>query len=81
MFDFCYDGGPIVFFPLKSYLDVCSAFFSFLVFGNCSVDWTIQVPGVGVYGSGNLPECFVPVGRFSLSGCVLVFKPLISPCP
>ncbi len=79
--DFCYDGAMVI-FPLKTYLSSCSPFFSFVLFGNCPfLDLDVQVPGVGVYDSGNLPVCFVPFGRLSLSNdCVLVFSPLIPPC-
>ncbi len=78
----CYDGGQIVIFPLVEYLSsFCSSLFSFALFGDCSLSlWSIQVPGVGVYDSGNLPVCFVPSGRFIFSNCVLVFNPLIPPC-
>jgi hypothetical protein len=78
---FCYDGGPIVIFPLSFYLDVCSSFFSFLLFGDCFLDFSIQVSGAGVYDGGNLPVCYIPLGRVSFSNCVLVFVPLVSACP
>jgi hypothetical protein len=82
MFDFCYDGGAMVIFPLKTYLSACSSFFSFLLFGNCPLDLgAIYVPGAGVYGGGNLPVCFLPTGRLSFADCFLVFNPLIPPCP
>jgi hypothetical protein len=79
----CYDGGPLVIFPLLEYLSsFCASFFSFVLFGNCLDLAGIQVPGFGVYiyAGGNLPACFIPTGRFALSDCVLVFNPLIPPC-
>ncbi len=78
---FCYDGVPIVIFSLGTYLSSCSSFFSFVLFGNCFLDLGVQVPGVGVYDFGNLPVCFIPFGRLSLSNdCSIVFSPLIPPC-
>ncbi len=78
----CYDGGPIVIFPLLQYLSsFCSSLFSFALFGDCSLSLEgIQVPGVGVYNGGNLPVCFIPTGRLFEANCVLVFNPLIPPC-
>jgi hypothetical protein len=78
---FCYDGGPIVIFPLSFYFDACYAFFSFILFGNCPLDFTVWVVGAGVYNGGNLPVCYIPLGRVSFSNCVLVFSPFIPPCP
>jgi hypothetical protein len=77
----CHDGGAIVIFPLLKYFSsFCSSLFSFVLFGDCSLDWSIQVPGLGVYDGGKLPFCFIPTGRFIFSDCVLVFNPLIPPC-
>jgi len=82
MISYCYDGGLMVIFPLFHYLSACSSFFSFLLVGNCplSESLNVWVSGSGVYVDDNL-LCFVPVGRLSFSGCVLVFNPLIPPCP
>ncbi len=79
---FCYDGGAIVIFPLVRYFSsFCSSLFSFVLFGDCSLDLSvIQVPGVGVYDFGDLPACFIPIGRLTFANCVLVFNPLIPPC-
>jgi len=78
----CYDGGPIVLFPLIKYFSsFCFSLFSFVFFGSCSLDLSgVQVSGWGVYDGGNLPVCFIPIGRFTFSDCVLVFNPLIPPC-
>jgi hypothetical protein len=78
----CYDGGALVIFPLLKYFSsFCSLFFSFVLFGDCSLDLgSIQVPGLGVYNGGNLPVCFIPTGRFTFSKCVIVFNPLIPLC-
>lgn len=72
----------MVIFPLFHYLSSCSSFFSFVVFGNCSLSALLDVwvAGSGVYVDDDL-LCFVPFGRLSFSGCVLVFSPLIPPCP
>ena len=78
----CYEG-VMFFLSLLDYLgSACSSFFSFVLFGDCSLLslGSIQVPGLGVYDGGNLPVCFIPTGRFVFSNCVLVFHPLIPPC-
>ncbi len=72
----------MVIFPLLNYLSDCSSLFSFIFFGSCSIDLaTIELPALGVYDGGNLPICFIPIGRFVFPDCVLVFYPLIPPCP
>ncbi len=83
----CYEGVMVIFPLLEYFSSSCVSFFSLVLLGDCSLSLdsileSIQVPGVGVYDSGNLPLCFIPTGRFSLSeaNCVLVFHPLIPSC-
>ncbi len=77
----CYEGVMVIFPLLEYFSSSCVSFFSFVLFGDCSLSLEdIQVPGVGVYNGGNLPVCFIPAGRFIFSNCVLVFNPLIPPC-
>jgi hypothetical protein len=78
----CYDGGMLVIFPLKTYLDTCAQFFSFILFGNCSLNFLgIEVPGTGVFYFDKL-LCYIPlVNRLTLSNdCVIVFSQLIPSC-